>query len=122
MNDEMEHVRLLRFTALAPASGWGRLAAFDVEIGPIIIRGLHYHRNEHGRFSLKSPRLERTAELSVELPKGIRRAICRAAHGALAALGQVAPSDGVTETKPAISTWLDRHEGDDAGLKRALAA
>lgn len=136
-------VRLVNFASLAPRIGYGKLASFDASINGIItVRGLHYHRSETGEYKLQTPRLEKQDIFSVEMPKCMRRKICRAARKVLFALGElpenetadepdqvaaksvpvvtVTPKVTMTGPKTVISTWLDRHEADDAGLKRAI--
>lgn len=136
-------IRLNNFVSLAPRLGYGRLASFDASInGLCTVRGLHYHRSADGFYSLKTPRLEKTEAISVELPQRVRRRICSAARKVLFALGELPENETADEPdqvvaksaasdiavakagkpKAVISNWLDRHEPDDAGLRRVLAA
>lgn len=95
-------VRLMNFASLAPRIGYGKLASFDASINGIItVRGLHYHRSEAGEYKLQTPRLEKLEAFSVEMPKWMRRKICRAARKVLFALGELPENETADETDEA---------------------
>lgn len=107
----------------------GYVAMFDVVLDcGVILRDLALMRPSQAPDSawLVLPNLERDNRRAFFLPHEMRNKIGQRAAVAFSAvtgieLEYTAPQKAA-EAKPAIANWLDRHEGDDAGLRRVLAA
>ena len=107
----------------------GYVAMFDVVLDcGVILREFSLMRPSQapGAAWLVFPNLERDNRRAFFVPHEMRNKIGQRAAAAFTAVTGIeveyTPPPKAAETKPAISTWLDRHEGDDAGLKRVLAA
>lgn len=120
----------------------GYVAHFDVLLDDVVmVRDLTLQRPEKfpDEAWLMLPALARDDSRSAWFENDLRSAIGQRAAAAFSAvsgidLEYVAPRRGRLTgerlrtgwnkldalTKPAISNWLDRHEADDAGLKRAI--
>ncbi|MEW9617455.1 hypothetical protein AB3G45_26965 [Shinella sp. S4-D37] len=104
------------------------VATFDLAFGHLTIMGLMLCRHR-----------QRAADGFVRIPKaqytGAR--VCNFTHRGYSAILQMAVdmhasltgerlrtgwNKSDAPTRPVISNWLDRHEADDAGLHRVLAA
>lgn len=101
----------------------GTMAMFWCRVDGWAIHGCRISKAADGFLRVTVPRCNaRTSTVyrrAVEPPREIWTAIVKAA---LAEYRQLAADIGESEVKPAISNWLKRHEGDDAGLRRVLCA
>lgn len=128
-------IELKNFTTHGRTMGY--VAYFDVRLEcGVIVRGLMLQRPE--RYPTEAwlvlPNLERQNNRTVHFPPDLRTEIGQRAATAFAGVTGItleyAPPSSerravdpeATKPKPkvAISAWLDRHEPDDAGLKRAI--
>lgn len=107
----------------------GYVADFDIHFeNGVILRDLSLLRPAEAPDSawLVLPNLERDKRRAFFVPHDLRNKIGQRAAAAFTAVTGIeveyTPPPKAAETKPAISTWLDRHEADDAGLKRVLCA
>jgi hypothetical protein len=118
----------------------GYVAYFDVRLEcGVLVRNLALQLPEKypGEAWLVLPALARDDRRTVHFPPELRNEIGHRAAAAYSAVSGVTlkytpprPKGTVPESsagagvpevkKPGISEWLDRHESDDAGLKRAI--
>ncbi len=106
----------------------GYVATFDVVLDcGVILREFSLMRPSEspGAAWLVLPNLERDNRRAFFVPHEMRNKIGQRAAVAFSAVTGIeleyTPPKKADE-KPAISNWLDRHEADDAGLKRVLCA
>lgn len=107
----------------------GYVATFDVVLdGGVILREFSLMRPSEspGAAWLVLPNLERDNRRAFFVPHEMRNKIGQRAAVAFSAVTGIeveyTPPPKAAEAQPAISTWLDRHEDDDAGLRRVLCA
>lgn len=116
----------------------GYVAHFDVLLDDVVmVRDLTLQRPEKfpDEAWLMLPALARDDRRSAWFENDLRAAIGQRAAAAFSAVsgidleyvaprrGRLTEEEAVEEAKkPAITGWLDRHEADDAGLRRVLCA
>jgi hypothetical protein len=107
----------------------GYVATFDVVLDcGVLLREFSLMRPSQapGASWLVIPNLERDNRRAFFVPHDLRTKIGQRATAAFTAVTGIeleyAPPPKAAEAKPAIAGWLDRHEDDNAGLKRVLAA